>query len=240
MPRLESCYFVKPDQPYWRRIARAFECSAVEQCRGWDVRVQELAAPDLSGSRSFVANTYKLDHFARIVEEAQDGTELLLIDADTLILRPLDDAWAQDFDLAYTVRQHTFPFNLGVLFLRVSEPVRSFVRIWRDENRRFFFDDAAHRPARQRYGGINQASFGHLLDHGALSGLRLHTLPCEEWNCEDTSWAKFDPKRTRILHIKSALRQAMFRAYPSRPEFAKALHWYRAVEARANELTRTA
>jgi hypothetical protein len=240
MPRLESCYFVKPDQAYWRRMARVLEHTASEHCAGWQVRVQELAAPALEGSRSFVANTHKLDHFCTLIEAAEDGTELLLIDADTMILHALDDVWAQDFDIAYTVRTHTFPFNLGVMFLRVSEPVRAFVRIWREENRRFFFDGQAHQPARQRYGGINQASFGHLLQHGALSALRLHTLPCEEWNCEDTSWPRFDPRRTRILHAKSALRQALFRAWPVKPEFAKAMHWYRAAEARAHEMTRTA
>lgn len=240
MPRLNACYFVRPDQVYWRRMVRVLEQSAVTHCPGWDVRIQELDAPSLSGARSFVSNTHKLDHFCAVVEQAPDGAELLLLDVDTLILRPLDDVWTQRFDLAYTVRSHTFPFNLGVVFLRVSEPVRAFLRIWRDENRRFFFDEKAHRPARQRYGGINQASFGHLLAAGALRGLQLHTLPCLEWNCEDTSWAKFDPRTTRILHVKSALRQAMYRGYPTPQGCAKALTWYRAADAAAHELTRSA
>ena len=177
------------------------------------------------GKRSEACNTAKLAHWNDAVQASDDGDRLLLIDADAFILRPLDPVWEKEFDLAYTVRPTRFPLNGGVVFLRVSPAVRAFCQAWATENMRLLHDNADQRqPWRAEYGGINQASFAHMLrtDHQ----LTVETLPCREWNCEDTTWSDFDPAITRIVHVKGALRMACVQSQPILPGLAEiAAHW---------------
>ena len=222
-PRLEACAFQTGSDPagMWARLVRVLAFSAARQCPGWDRQIQTITPPRMQsalGIPSHVHNTQKMEHWYQTVAAAPDGADLLLIDADTMILRPLDDIWDRDFDLAYTVKESRFPFNSGVVFLRVSPAVRAFASRWRDENRKMLGDARHHQVWRKRFGGINQAALGRLLDAGDHQGLTLAKLPCLEWNCEDSSWAAYDPAVTRIAHLKGALRRAVFLRPHTRPE----------------------
>jgi len=207
--RLVSCYFgVSSD---WDRLARVLEVGARKHCAGWDIDIRRIPAPapthSLSAGKN--ANTHKLDWWVDQVEAAEDGTRLLLIDSDTMIVGPLDDAWSDDFDFAYTVKDGRFPLNAGVVFLRVSSRVKTFMRLWRSENRWMFRDSAYHQPWYRRFGGLNQSALGKMLTEGAADdlGVKLATLPCATWNCENETWDAFGPG-TRIVHMKSGLRLA--------------------------------
>ena len=214
-PRIVVRYFDPPKSRTWTRLARVLTRSVERHCHGWDLDMQEIATLPLSsplGVQGNVANTHKLDAWADAVQSSADGDRLLLLDADTLIRRPIDDVWESAFDLAYTVKKKgaRFPFNGGVVFLRVSPQVRAFVGRWRAENRRMLDDPIHHQVWRPAFGGINQAALGMLLKLGG-HGLEVHRLPCLEWNCEDESWDSFDPERTRIVHYKSALQRVVLR-----------------------------
>lgn len=211
--RLYACAFDPRPRGPFARMAEVLEYSAAAHCAAWQrsvVRLPVEVRRCASGIESHGHNSLKLDHWAAAVEAAADGDELLLIDADTLILRSLDDAWDAPFDLAYTVKADRFPFNLGVVFLRVSPATRAFMRRWLGENRALFAQPGDHRAWRVRWGGINQAAFGRLLEGGALASLQLRSLSCAEWNCEESAWATFDPGVTRIVHIKGELRRCLF------------------------------
>lgn len=208
----------------FRRLARVLAASASEHCPDWQ-RAIVCGGPASreggTGVLTHIVNTQKLEAWTAIVDAAADGEELLLLDVDTLIVRPLDDIWTRPFDLAYTVKPGADPpFNLGAVFLRVSARTRAFVQAWRDGNRALFRPGFATSVWRRKYGGINQAAFGQLLEAGApaVHGLALETLPCAEWNCEDTSWATFDPAVTRILHLKGALRASVLHGEARAPE----------------------
>jgi hypothetical protein len=213
-PRLVSVHFGTAAGDQWPRLARVLAWSARRHCPGWevDVRAFEPApcrAP--SASASCVANTQKLDEWARVVNAAADGDHLALLDADTMIVNPLEAVWDGAFDLAYTVRPPAspYPINAGVVFVRVGPGTRAFMTRWRDENRRMLRDRDHHAKWRKRYGGINQAALGCLLEQGGHD-LALAPLPCQAWNCEDASWEAFDVATTRIVHIKSGFRRALF------------------------------
>ena len=213
IPRLEACYFGGDPTGQWCRMVRVLTHCAAQHCATWDVQIRHIIPPLLKsalGIASHVENTQKMEHWHHLVSTAPDGAQLLLTDADTMILRPLDDLWDREFDLAYTTKESRFPFNSGVVALRVSPEVRAFVAAWRDENLRMLGDGQHHQEWRRRYGGINQASLGCMLEQGERYGVRLGTLPCREWNCEDSSWAAFDPHVTRLVHLKSSLRKALF------------------------------
>lgn len=225
-PRLEACYFqgppATPKNPCgsdgrWSRMAAVLEASARRHCPAWRVAVTAIGTAPVGsalGVETYERNTHKLDHWAAVVADAEDRDRLLLIDADTIVLRPLDDVWSLDFDLAYTVRPKRFPLNGGVVFLRVSDRVRAFVTRWAALNRAML--NAPKPTWKAEFGGINQAAFGTLLAEGD-HGLTLLGLPCAEWNCEDTSWPSYDPAVTRILHVKDALRRACLSAFDCQP-----------------------
>ncbi len=127
-----------------------------------------------------------------------------------MLTNPITSIWDLPFDVAYTTKQSRFPFNGGVLFVRVSAGSRQFLEEYRAENARFFKDSRTHQVWRSRYGGVNQAAFGSILEGGIAKrlGLTIAKVPCLEWNCEDSQWEAFNPALTKIVHLKSALRRA--------------------------------
>lgn len=214
-PRLEACFF-GDSAGQWQRLARVLEFSARKHCPGWDVNVRRIEpTPRQSplGIPSHVHNTQKMDAWRDVIAASANGDRVLLIDADTMVLRSLDGLWERDFDIAYTVKlAERFPFNSGVVFVRVTPASRAFVDAWQAENARLLEDPTEHQRWRARFGGVNQAALGAMLTNGIVDrlGLRVLKVPCLEWNCEDSSWARYDPRVTRIVHIKASLRRATF------------------------------
>lgn len=232
-PRLEACYFGSEPGGMWRRLAAVLEATAQQHCPSWAVRVAHVTPEKRKsalGVPSHVHNTQKMDEWWRLVSTAPIGDRLLLIDADTMICRPLDAVWDHDFDMAYTTKRSRFPFNSGVVFFRITEATKAFVHAWRAENIRMLGDGRYHQMWRKKYGGINQASLGALLDRQADFGLRIHSLPCQEWNCEDSAWADFDPAVTRIVHVKSHVRRVLFGKDKPTPAIRPVLDLWRLVD----------
>jgi hypothetical protein len=230
MPRLFACYF-EPDGDAgpFARMARVLRWSALEQLPAWEVTVEQIGRPKYQGLPQHTTNSAKLDRWVEVACGAPDGAELLLIDADTFIARPLDDVWAQPFDIAFTVRRgFMFPFNLGVMFFRVSPAVRAFFELWRETNLALLGN--REKPWRQTFGGINQAAFGRMQELGLLAGLRLLELECREWNCEESAWASYDPAVTRVVHLKSALRRSLFYLQAAPPTLHPLIGRWRALE----------
>ena len=212
-PQLHAPVFGPDASGQWARLARVLRFTAARHCREWAVHIDAIRPPAMRSAMnndSHVTNTQKMQHWHELVAAAPDGARLLLVDADTMILRPLLDLWDQPFDFAYTTKPSRFPFNSGVIAVRVSDAVRRFFATWLEENRRMLGDPVHHQVWRRKYGGINQAALGLLLERGDHRTLAVRELPCLEWNCDDSSWSAFDPNVTRIVHVKSALRAAIF------------------------------
>jgi hypothetical protein len=212
-PLLCACYFNETDNPKWRRMAQLLEFTAHEHCPNWQIRVDRIypaAKMSATGKRAHIFNAQKQEHWTAVVSASQDGDRILLLDADTLILRPLDDIWDQSFDLAYTTRaKWDTPLNGGVMFLRSTPQTRDFIARWtKITNSRLREDQKENVKWRRRFGGIAQGALGDLLT--TPHKLVVRPLPCQEWNCEDSAWPKFNPQKARILHIKGELSRAIF------------------------------
>jgi hypothetical protein len=236
-PILTSVYFgAGTAGGEFRRMARVLEYSALHHAPDW--RRQVLEVPQAGGYRSTLGvpahehNSAKLDMWRDAIAAAVDGDRVVLIDADTMITGPLDDAWDLPFDIAYTSAASRLPFNAGVVFVRVSSGTRAFLEHWASVNRGFLRDAAALRPWRAKYSGINQAALGFMLERAA-HGCTIARLPGEIWNCEDSNWTRFDPARTRIVHLKSDLRRAIFRGLAAGPVLAPIVAAWRKLEAAA-------
>lgn len=248
-PRLESLYFGAEGSRY-ARMARVLDYTARRHCPNWAINVRAVEPEPVQGLQRetlLVVNTQKLDLWCRTIIEAPVGDRICLMDSDTLLVNGLDDAWDLDFDFAYTVRDYIIPINAGVLFVRVTPETKAFMQRWSDVNAAMYADVPYHLQWKEKYGGMTQASLGSILesdDHG----LNLLTLPCREWNCEDSSWGEFDPAVTRVLHIKSGLRELIFRGDVGPPQYPGwtnemlmplADHW-KALEREAEEAAKPA
>lgn len=233
--RLVSVAYAKAgSSDQYARMARVLACSARRHCPGWDVEVACVGPlrQTYAIDPAYAHNTAKLTRWTDAVVGATDGDRLALLDADTLVLRPLEDVWREPFDVAYTVRAPgRFPLNAGVLFVRVSDRSRGFMRDWQAENARMLRDRLYHQTWRRKYGGLNQAALGALLEAGQSSVVAA--LPCVEWNCEDSTWAAFDPDVTRIVHVKSLLRRAIFHGAVHRQTLRSLVHLWRESERAA-------
>ncbi len=234
-PVLYSVWFESASKQY-ARLARVLDRTARKHCPGWDVRVEKVDPPEVTtptGTQSFADNSWKLGYWTRAVTDAPDGAEILLVDSDTFVTRDLSPLWDIDFDVAITVRETArFPLNGGVVAVRVNSTTRKFMEAWLGMDRQFLANPAEHRPWRRKYGGMNQSSLGYMLELSSPFSEQFNVarLPCLEWNCEDTSWARFDPEVTRIVHVKSALRMAVFGIGPRRDVRHLASMWH-ALEA---------
>jgi nucleotide-diphospho-sugar transferase len=197
------------------RLAKVLEHTACQHCPAWRHQIEVVPPPPRVGiSVALPANVHKMTRWVTVLEACDDGEAVLFLDVDTMILRALDPIWDQPFDFAYTVKppSQRFPFNTGVVAVRASDRVRAFFRRWHAECLRMLPDSARayHQRWRAKFGGIHQAALGAVLTAGGASDLQVLTLPCREWNCEDTTWERFDPAITRIVHCKSALRATIF------------------------------
>lgn len=223
-PRLESGYFGSGREGgIYSRLAHVLKSSAHRHCPHWDINVVRIHPgqyQSAAGNQTFIWNTQKLAFWRDQVLGGPDGARLMLMDSDTLIVRPLDEVWALDFDVAYTVRKHKLPLNGGVVFVRISERTRRFFDVWWKTNLRFLGSKGEHKPWRLKYAGINQAALGHTLEK-ADHGCSVLKLPCNEWNLCD--FEKFDAETTRIIHIKDHLRRMALSLYPVPHPTAKML-----------------
>lgn len=165
------------------------------------------------------------------VLQAQNGEELWFIDADTLLVRPLE---LPDCDLAVTWRDHVgrdeagekvegiakeMPYNYGVIGVRVNAASREAF-LWLRERVRNM-----HAQYQEWYG--NQIALAHLCGPAPIEGerivtreipwalgerqitsLRVAQLPCEEWN-----YTPYKPGESiegkRLLHFKGHARELM-------------------------------
>lgn len=217
-PHLYACYFTGTkdvDIRQWSALAKVMAFTAEKHCHHWTRTIEAITPEKVTsaiGRISHVYNTQKLEWWCDAIANASLGDRVLLIDADTAILRSIDDIWEKDFDVAYTIRDRAatkLPINGGVVFVRVSDASKAFVEAWRAENRRMLLDKH-WRMNYGEYGGINQASWMTTVKRKDALGVHALQLHCREWNCEDSTWRTFDPMRTRILHIKSELKRAVF------------------------------
>jgi hypothetical protein len=196
------------------------EYTARKNCPNWQVNVRKVGPPVLPEgvkvSRSdigapFIYNVYKFRFWLRSVVEAAEGELLCLIDADTMVLRPLDPIAAMDFDVAITSKRGLtrLPLNGGVVFVRANERSRRFMRAWWDWNVKLIGDWRLHSIWRQKYAGMNQAALGALLESGGTQMAKVLEIPCAEWNCESSSWDRVDLRQARVVHVKGQMRRGI-------------------------------
>lgn len=164
--------------------------------------------------KAYVANTHKVNLWADMADEAYEkGENLVLIDADTMVLSDLSEAFDEmgDADVGVTYREAAVRINAGVVYVRPTEQGREWIRAWKDAND--WLIEQRRLDQAKLYGGINQASMAIALDGFRLvmngdspTDATVAQLECSKWNSVDQTWHLFNDD-TRVVHIKGALRK---------------------------------
>lgn len=200
--------------PTYERLLNAWEKSVQANAPQSDYERKYLHPnlyPDCKHPKnSYMTNSIKLNYWNdKVKHENQD---LCLIDGDTVVLKDVSHVFDQDFDIAFTQRSKGIhiPINGGVLFLRPSKAVEEFMHYWVLTNNEMLRNNILHRIWYRKYNGINQASFGYMLENISKlkHKLKIISLPCSKYNaCDKPDWIGIN-EDTHILHVKSELRLA--------------------------------
>jgi hypothetical protein len=146
---------------------------------------------------------------------------------------------SRSYDVAFTWKTNTttLALNGGVVFVRVNARSRALMRAWCDRNDALFANPVEHARYHPRYGGINQAALGSMLERGETAGARVAFLDCRVWNaCYGPLWQTAQ-NGARVLHCKSTLRRALFANGYGTPDVrALADRWRRADAAAARSV----
>lgn len=196
--------------PTFLRLGDALERSVEVNCPEAEFDLWLSPRPEEKSGllKHYTDNHAKLLIWQQAVNCAEDGERLVLMDADTLVLGDLNDAFDVDFDIGWTWRPGRLPVNSGVVYVRVNERSRAFMDAWADRDKQLMQHRELAKHGASKYGGANQASFMWLITHGKGQDIaNCHALMCRQWNSVDQTWCDFD-ENTRVLHIKGRLRDA--------------------------------
>lgn len=205
-----GCYF---DQAIYERMSLVLRATARAYIPDALIDIRRIPAPLTDLARSVIehwkaANSDKLRHWVDCCDKLPDGAQAILLDVDTFIRDDPSDAWDTPFDVGLTKRResHKYPFNGGVVFIRVNHRSRRFMRQWLAANEYLRKNPQAHRPWRLSHGGMNQAALGFILAQGVAC--KVAHLPTWRFNaCDASDWA--DIEGAAIVHVKADMRKAL-------------------------------
>jgi hypothetical protein len=196
--------------PIYERLIQAWENSVKTNTKSEYeiVRLDPKDYPQCNHPKnSYVANSVKLNYWAEKIK--QETGNICLIDGDTVVLKDVEHVFDQDFDIAFTRRSKgvNIPINGGVLFVKDSPRVHDFFDKWVLTNNEMLTNRLLHLEWYRKYNGINQASFGYMLEK-YKSDLKIIEVPGVKYNaCDRIDWMGIN-EDTHILHVKSELRLA--------------------------------
>lgn len=208
--RIYGCWFGLP----FKRLSRVWEKSIRVHCPTADFKSVKMIEPEGANKADshLWSNTAKLELWRDEVHRAvDDGIPLVLMDADTFVLGDLAPAFDEvgDAHLGYTVRDYNkIPFNNGVVFVRPTEESKMLIDEWVKHNMWYMSDPHRRGQAIREAAGVNQAAFGRLLSKSDPNWFAK--LQCRVWNSVNQTWKDFD-KTTRVVHVKSRLRQMVLK-----------------------------
>ena len=209
--------------PTFTRLADALRLSVSENAPGVEFDEVITPAPDEQPGLlpHYTDNHAKLEVWRDQIHAEPDGSRVVLMDADTLALGPLDEAFDEPFDIGWTWRPGRLPVNSGVVFVNCNSRSRAFMDAWLGRDASLMRHRALADHGARKFGGANQASFMWLITHGTGRDIAVcKDLLCKKWNSVDQTWCDFS-EDTRILHIKGRLRDACLGVEPT--AFFKAL-----------------
>lgn len=217
--KIVTVHFEKPNDDY-RILLDVYRESIRRNLHGVELVEIEIPFPeDMSGRGLFCHfNHEKLVQWQKYLETAAEP--VVFTDCDMLALHSPAMIFRDDFDIGYTVRTKeagNSPINGGVVFAKPTKEARDFFRVWLNIDGQMLTDEELHTEYCQRYSGLNQSSFGYMLEKYVTVG-NVKEYKTRPYNCVECDWRDVDGSEF-FIHIKTRLRRECLRAargYPGR------------------------
>lgn len=129
------------------------------------------------------------------------------------------DVYSQGYQTAEGLRKdliqqlYIAPFNGGAIYCNPTPETFALLDAWVRADEKLLRDPALHERYIPRYNGMNQSSFGYLLENpkeAGVSNVDISLLPAELFNVSSLiEWGAFTGETEYLLHIKAALRKAV-------------------------------
>lgn len=154
-------------------------------------------------------NIYKLKFWKNKI--LNSNNPVLLIDCDLLFLDNISEIFNTDYDIVLTSRDYSeTKYNAGVIYFDSNNKTKEFISEWyRLSKEEFDINNPIWKSILKRAKGATQSTLTYMIENNKTFGCKIGYLPCKIWNCAGSDFDKFS-KDTKILHIKSELRQLIF------------------------------
>lgn len=128
---------------------------------------------------------------------------LAVADCDLMFLKSIESISNYDFDIAITTR-NKMKYNTGLWFMRPTKAAQKFIIQWIIKTN-YLKDNFCEKEGYcWEFGGIDQAALHDTIKKNKKA--KVLELPCVEWNATQSEWKNIND-HTRVIHIKSALRE---------------------------------
>lgn len=159
----------------------------------------------------------KLEHWAKYIKNVPSGEIVAFLDADLLIYKNIKSSLPSDFDIVYTWKNEKWPLNTGVLIVKASSNVVSFLQEWHQKTIALISDSKKLKQAIQTSGGGDQHTLLEMMDavkpnpipkgswkkEYEFGKINFYGASCEELNQTNSVSLNADSK---IFHYKSGMR----------------------------------
>lgn len=191
-----------------------------------NIKIDYIEAPKIKILRKayVYTNTEKLKYWVDYINNIEDNT--VLLDVDMVLNKPINDVFNKDFDVAITTRENdTFyrnntkaPINGGVIFVKPTEGARQYFKDFYEINDKMLNDFQLLHQWQEECVGMNQAAMQYLRKNPS-DKYNILELPTLYYNLCPPEYKSFDPDKTSFIHLKSHLREQIFRFYKKRGEY---------------------
>lgn len=194
------------------RLGKVLKKSIEKYSPGADIIFHICPAPVVPEEerfdKRFGENTEKLRLWVDFLNKIKDDN-IILIDADMMVLSDVSGVFKDKFDIGCTRRTKDgrIKYNGGVMFVKKNERSLAFFQKFKEINDQMYKDRNFHAIWRQKYSGMNQAAFGWMSEN-YKGNIILREYPCAIYNAVSDDWGTFDRNKTKIVHLKSRLRDA--------------------------------
>lgn len=158
----------------------------------------------------------KMYMWNKIMEDQEDEGLIILSDLDTLYLKDVSDAFDTGLDIGYTAKDDTslrYPLNTGILFFRVNDRSKRFLKGWMEETNRILYDKDRSKEAIDTFGGVDQKSLSIMIGKSTnffglteSNGVKLFGFKASQYNVHK-DWS--NPYVGGMLHFKGCWKDVL-------------------------------
>lgn len=192
-------------------MAKVLAASVRENWPAAKFELIELRRPErIKGHPRHTANwVQKWNAWTDIVMQApKEADGIILMDADMLVLKPMESAFEDDFDVCATEQPSNCPISTGVIFVRPTCGAQRMFAAVQEEISRLLANKPELMKLNHTHGGIDQSAYYQVATKPGPWAAAL--LPSDEYNL--TNFEHYSENDTLAVHYWGRLKDLVSQA----------------------------